>query len=139
MRTKNIKNYWVTGISTVILFVLSMVNVIGQSTVMSSSGSGITAATDETIYTVYVPNSFTPNSDGVNDQFMVYSEQLKRINLKVYDQQGQEVYNTSEIGQGWDGKHHDREMHQDTYLYRIEAEYVNGYSETLVGPLNLIR
>lgn len=126
-----------TAAVTSILIILIQVNTSAQSTVVSHSGAISTA--DPTFYTVYIPNSFTPNADGMNDQFMVYSEQLKRINLKVYDQQGQEVYNTSEIGQGWDGKHQNLELHQDTYLYRIEAEYVNGYSETLVGPLNLIR
>jgi len=110
-----------------------------QSTVISSV-AGVEIPGDETVYTVYVPNSFTPNADGVNDEFNVYSEQLKRVNIKIYDQMGQEVYNTSEMGKGWNGKNlRQKDMHQDTYLYRIEAEYTNGGSEVLVGPICLIR
>lgn len=110
-----------------------------QSTVISSV-AGAEIPGDENVYTVYIPNSFTPNADGINDEFMVFSEQLKRVNIKIYDQMGQEVYNTSEIGKGWNGKNlRQKDMHQDTYLYRIEAEYTNGGSEILVGPVCLIR
>jgi gliding motility-associated-like protein len=137
MQPRKVFNYALTGFFTLVLMSWGISHGSAQSTLISSTGS--IAAVDPTVYTVYIPNSFTPNADGVNDRFTIYSEQLKRINLKIYDQTGQEVFNTSEMDTGWDGNHHNREMHQDTYLYRIEAEYINGYTETLVGPLNLIR
>ena len=135
MRTSKYINLILASVTTMIFMASSQLN--AQSTVISTSGT--VNKLDETVYTVYIPNSFTPNSDGINDKFMVFSDQLKRISIKIYDQMGQEVFSTIEMGQGWDGKHHNREMHQDTYLYRIEAEFVNGYSEVLVGPLSLIR
>jgi gliding motility-associated-like protein len=136
MKTRNHIKFTFT-VLTLLLAGITSTGLSAQSTVISSQAP--VHKWDETVYTVYIPNSFTPNADGVNDQFTVYSEQLKRINLKIYDQGGQEVYNTSELGQGWNGQFHNRELHQDTYLYRVEAEYTNGYSEVMVGPLTLIR
>ncbi len=124
----------------ILLFsVFSISTLYSQSTIVSSI-PGEKYPGDENVYTVYIPNSFTPNADGVNDEFMVFSEQLKRFNMRIYDQTGQEIYSTSIIGQGWNGKNlRQKEMYQDTFLYRIEAEYTNGGSEVMVGPVSLIR
>jgi gliding motility-associated-like protein len=94
---------------------------------------------EEIIYTLFIPNAFTPNGDGHNDEFIVSSSLLKRISMRIYDKSGEEVFATIDMTQGWNGKHYGRELKQDTYLYRIEASFLNGEDEVFVGQLNLMR
>lgn len=88
---------------------------------------------------IYFPNSFTPNGDGKNDEFMVSSEIIKRFSLRIFDEKGNEVFATTFLDNGWDGKYHGKEMKQSVYLYRIEATLENDQDKVMVGHLNLIR
>ncbi len=94
---------------------------------------------DETLYTLFIPNCFTPNADGTNDKFIVASDLLKRISLRIYDKTGEEVFATIDMNQGWNGEYRGKELKQDAYLYRIEATYMNGEDEVIVGQVNLMR
>lgn len=91
------------------------------------------------LYTLFIPNCFTPNNDGLNDKFMVGSDLVKRLSLRIYDKMGEEVFATIQMDQGWDGKFHGRELKQDAYLYRVEVDYMNGTNEVIVGQVNLMR
>ena len=53
---------------------------------------------------VYVPNAFTPNGDGVNDVFYVYGEGIREMDFYVYNRWGEEIFHTTDINQGWNGK-----------------------------------
>jgi gliding motility-associated-like protein len=115
-----------------------------QSNIHHSNSSFLNHSTqqepeDETVYTLFIPNAFTPNGDGHNDEFLVSSSLLKRISMRIYDKSGEEVFATIDLTQGWNGKHYGRELKQDTYLYRIEASFMNGTDEIFVGQLNLMR
>ncbi len=56
-------------------------------------------------YNFYIPNSFTPNGDGLNDIFKVEAigVDLNNFDMKVYDRWGQEVFATTDLASGWDG------------------------------------
>ena len=89
--------------------------------------------------TLFIPNTFTPNGDGKNDEFIITSEYVKRFSMRIFDDKGEEVFASSFMNQGWDGTHYGREMKQTVYLYRIETTYANDFHEVIVGHLNLIR
>ena len=61
-----------------------------------------------TVFVVpYIPNTFTPNGDGLNDEFRITGvppENITRFNLQIYNRWGQSVFATTDIRQGWDGK-----------------------------------
>jgi gliding motility-associated-like protein len=56
-----------------------------------------------------IPNVFTPNGDGINDNFMVEAKSLKNISVEVYSRSGLKVYSFLGDGEtlrewkGWDG------------------------------------
>jgi gliding motility-associated-like protein len=58
---------------------------------------------------LHVPNVFTPDGDGLNDNFMVESKSLRSLSMEVYSRSGRKVYSFSGDGetlrewQGWDG------------------------------------
>ena len=55
----------------------------------------------------YIPNAFTPNSDGHNDKFRILGlpvENITKFNMEIFDRWGQAVFSTSDILDAWDGK-----------------------------------
>ena len=52
----------------------------------------------------YLPNSFTPNGDGINDVFMPVQMEVKEgsYTLRLFDRYGNLVFQTSDLNEGWD-------------------------------------
>ena len=93
---------------------------------------------------VYIPNSFTPNGDGVNDIFKVYSGEidLKDFRLSIKDRWGHELFYTEDPAKGWNGTGMDSEylMPPGTYAYFIRyVNLVDGNITEKAGSLVLIR
>jgi gliding motility-associated-like protein len=54
---------------------------------------------------IYIPNSFTPNNDGLNDVFYVLGTDVDpdRFEIQVFDRWGGIVYESTDINDVWDG------------------------------------
>lgn len=89
--------------------------------------------------TFYVPNSFTPNSDGVNDLFKAEGTLIKSFEIYVYDNWGNLVWKTDDLTKGWDGKYKGQEAPQGVYVYEGTAIDFNGEENNFKGQINLIR
>ena len=96
--------------------------------------------TDTIIHSVYIPNAFSPNGDGVNDVFSVSSPLLSSLNMQIYNRWGDEVYNsgTSQWA-GWDGTYMGTMQPAGTYLFFISLVYIDGYTQTRQGYITLNR
>ena len=83
-----------------------------------------------------VPNVFTPNDDGINDEFRVAYKSLKKFEMVVFNRWGRKVYESTDPAVGWDGGGHA----PGVYFYYIYAE---GYNEGEVhkkdGAVHLIK
>jgi gliding motility-associated-like protein len=90
-----------------------------------------------------VPNSFTPDGDGLNDFFLprqLLSKGVTKFKMSIYNRWGQEVYATTQInGRGWDGKLNDVPQPQGVFVYLIEVTFHNGMSEKKQGNVTLLR
>lgn len=65
-----------------------------------------------------VPNAFSPNGDGINDQLRVHIECLPRkFQFSIFNRYGQPVFETRDMKQGWDGKIKGTEAAVGTYYY----------------------
>jgi gliding motility-associated-like protein len=70
---------------------------------------------------VYIPNAFSPNYDGRNDEFKVeYDCFFTSFDLKIYDRWGQLIYQSSNPDAMWDGLINGKEVPIGVYAYRIE-------------------
>ncbi|MBE7510097.1 MAG: gliding motility-associated C-terminal domain-containing protein [Bacteroidia bacterium] len=87
---------------------------------------------------IYVPNSFTPNGDGMNETFGAYSEGVKDFTMQVYNRWGQLIFESSDINQHWDGKFRGELAPQGSYVYKIQAKAMNGRIITKKGTVNLV-
>lgn len=78
-------------------------------------------------YACWVPNSITPNWDGVNDGFVVQSFlPLHQFQLQVFDRWGQLVFETIQQDRGWDGSFNGYYVPQDVYTWILKFENQEG-------------
>ena len=87
-----------------------------------------------------IPNVFTPNNDGLNDFFNIFSNvPFDLIEFKVYNRWGQLVYNNDTPNQGWNGTFDGKEAPSDVYIYYIVYS-INGIErEPMKGDVTLVR
>ena len=89
---------------------------------------------------VFLPNTFTPNGDGVNDKLFIRSTSLVSLKyFKIYDQWGKLVFETTELDQGWDGSNGGKMDATGVYVYELEGTCQNGYDVIKSGNVAAIR
>jgi len=84
--------------------------------------------------TVSVPNVFSPNGDGINDELGVNcSQTLTKMNMQIFDRWGKKVIELTDPTQTWDGG----DNSEGTYYYVLSAEAFNGVMHSLNGFITL--
>ncbi len=93
--------------------------------------------------TVYIPNVFSPNGDGVNDFFEIFLAEETTVRqvlkVKIIDRWGNLVYFSEDVLPKWDGNHKGQPLNPAVFLYEIQIELNDGKTELLQGSLNLVR
>ena len=98
--------------------------------------------------TVYIPNGFSPNGDGVNDIFTVYgSGDVRSIKtFMVFDRWGELVHigtdfdpGSTDPSNGWNGIFNGKPMNPAVLVYYAEIEMMNGETVIRKGDVTLIR
>lgn len=69
-----------------------------------------------------IPSAFSPNGDGINDEFRVAFKSLSEFHCSIYNRWGHKVYEWSDPSTGWDGKVNGKLATTGPYYYVIEAE-----------------
>jgi gliding motility-associated-like protein len=93
----------------------------------------------ESEHIVYIPNSFTPNGDGVNDVFLAFPRGVKFINLNIFDRWGELVFESQDEAHGWDGRFKGEMMPPGVYVYQTDITFNDGYTLHNKGSITLIR
>ncbi len=96
------------------------------------------------IFTLYVPNSFTPNGDGINDILLPKGEGIDETKYEfyVFDRWGQRVFETKDLYQGWDGsiKGIQADNKSDIFVWKIiTADKYTGEKKEYVGHVTLLK
>lgn len=93
----------------------------------------------EESYAFGIPNSFSPNGDGINDELYVRGSNISKLNLVIYNRYGQEVFQTNDQRVGWDGTKGDRELNSGVFGYHLEVFHADGSRNTVKGDVSLVR
>ncbi|MES2446055.1 MAG: PKD domain-containing protein [Bacteroidota bacterium] len=88
---------------------------------------------------LFIPNTFSPNQDGINDEFVVTVLNLKKYELFIYNRLGENVFQTSNIFNNWNGKHKNQDVPVSTYYYVIFGKNIYNQDVKYTGSLTLIR
>jgi|GEM_PF-440766 len=96
----------------------------------------------KTDFTFYAPNSFTPNGNLNNDVFIplgTYWDE-KEYSFTIFDRWGHEVFTTTDINKGWDGKLKNGQAAEDNvYVWKVELLDLFKHYHEFVGHVSLIR
>ena len=89
----------------------------------------------------YIPNSFSPNGDAINDVFTGVGVGIQKYDMWIYERWGSMVYHTSNIKNGWEGKIAStlQDAPQDVYTWKVELKDVFGKKHSYVGHVTLLR
>lgn len=86
---------------------------------------------------IYIPNAFTPNGDGINDGFQVKGEGIRDFHIYIYNRWGEVIFESTNPKQAWDGTFQGRPVEMETYVYQVFADGLGKKSRT--GSVTLIR
>lgn len=87
----------------------------------------------------FIPNSFTPNGDGINDNFMVFGQDIKSVSMMIYNRWGELVFNGQNQFETWDGTYQGVMQSSGVFTYVINVEFLNDATLQKNGSLTLIR
>ena len=86
---------------------------------------------------VVIPNTFTPNGDGINDVWEVkYLELYRNSRVKIFNRYGALLYHSKGYDRPWDGTYNGKEVPVGTYYYVIDLGI---HMPNLAGAVNVIR
>lgn len=86
-----------------------------------------------------VPNAFSPNGDGVNDEWKVAYRSLLTFQCYIFDRQGHQVAHLTSPEQGWDGKVGGKTVDSGVFFYVIEATGTDGKKYKKSGDINIVK
>lgn len=92
-------------------------------------------------FVIWVPNAFTPNSDGKNDGFMAKGVGINKFKMWIFDRWGHVIFETDDINKAWDGTVNGGEepIKDDVYVWKAQVEDVFRKNHDLTGHVTLIK
>jgi gliding motility-associated-like protein len=105
-----------------------------------------TEVLEDCLEALYVPNSFTPNGDGINEAWLIYGDNIKTFHLQLYNRMGEMFFESFDMSQPWLGQRRDGDHYVDSevypYIIRYQTVEPNGAlseEKILRGFVTLIR
>lgn len=93
-------------------------------------------------FNLYIPNSFTPNKDKLNDTFLIVGRGVQHATLMIFNRWGQHLITLSgdqPFTTGWDGTYQGERVESDIYSYKLIVKDAEGLTKDFYGQINLIR
>ena len=93
---------------------------------------------------IYIPNAFSPNGDGMNDEYNVieFNNTIINYEMQIFNRWGELVFSTDDFSIGWNGTYRGKDAEMATYVRVITYDLpVNGSLQQVIlkGNVTLIR
>ena len=88
---------------------------------------------------LYIPNSFSPDGNELNDEFFIYGSNIKSVDIRIYDRWGELVYHGTDQYKGWDGKFQGHSVEEGVYVYKVDCEYYSTNVTKRKGIVTVLR
>lgn len=124
--------YTAAGVYTVVLTVTNSTGCTDTYT--------MTVYVNDTPSSLTIPNTFSPNGDGNNDNYWITSQNIAEFHCSIYDRWGLLIKELGNVNEQWEGKTESGKTAPDgTYYYLISAKGLDGKSYDLKGFIQVIR
>lgn len=91
-------------------------------------------------YSIYIPNTFSPNNDGLNDRFEPKITDATIVSLSIFNRWNQLIYFSTDPENGWDGTSNGEYCLPGTYVYMLMYKKNTSASlKRLMGSVSIIR
>ena len=91
-------------------------------------------------FSFYIPNAFSPNGDGINDEFFGKGENFKDFEMSIYDRWGSLLFFTDDITKHWNGKGNGGDaLQEDIYVYVVNIKDTLKVEHKYIGSISLVR
>jgi gliding motility-associated-like protein len=92
-------------------------------------------------FTLYIPNAFSPNGSGLNDEFYVKGENIDKFEMMIYDRWGNMVFRSENINDHWKGnvKGGSEIAQEDVYVYIINLKDKVGERHQYIGHVTIVK
>ncbi len=90
---------------------------------------------------LYTPNAFSPNGDGVNDEYEIFGKKtaMKKLEIMIFNRWGEKIFESNDKDFKWDGSFKGEIQTPGVYTYTINVTYIDGYFTNVKGSITLIR
>ncbi len=88
---------------------------------------------------VFIPNVFTPNGDGANDELKVLANGVKYFDWKVFNRWGEKVFDSNNVTQGWNGLYQTKECQPGVYTYTLDIVFDDNSNRNMKGSVTLMK
>jgi len=93
---------------------------------------------DPAYFTLFIPNSFTPNNDNYNDLLVTQGTFIVDFNIKIFNLWGSKLFESNDLDKYWDGTFQGEFVQQGKYTYLVEVVDMNGIIHEFTDIVNLI-
>ncbi|MFN8285774.1 MAG: gliding motility-associated C-terminal domain-containing protein [Chitinophagales bacterium] len=106
------------------------------------SGTATFAVTVIPDYGIFTPNAFTPNGDGENDYWQLFTAlpSIKQIEVQVFNRIGELVFESTDLNFKWDGTYKGKYADNGVYVYQLKVVWLNNHADSgYKGTITLMR
>lgn len=138
----NLYYLWSTGETTPLIEVAEF----GTYSVTTSNDCG--SATDaaeayfqDCTYAIFIPNTFTPDNDGINEVWKMSTYNIKKLTMRIFNRWGDVIFLTEELNPVWTGEVNSGEFfaRDGVYTYHMVYETVKGELGERSGTVTILR
>jgi gliding motility-associated-like protein len=87
----------------------------------------------------FIPNVFSPNGDGLNDDINIHGFCIATFNLKIFNRWGEKIFETTDKTLGWDGTFRGKALDTGVFIYAVDGITIERKPFTKKGNITLLR
>jgi gliding motility-associated-like protein len=92
-------------------------------------------------FTFFIPNAFSPNSDGINDEFYGVGENITKYDIAIYDRWGNLLFHSNDIRKHWNGAINNGSniLQEDVYVYSVKLTDLHDKTHKYIGTVTIVK
>jgi len=137
----NLTNVTITGLSqgTYTVVVTDDAGCTSSPATGTVNLSSVCGTNNDSLFSLYIPSSFTPNGDGLNDIFEARGSDVTSFEMYIFDRWGTMLFHSTSITTGWNGTFKNSLCQEDGYVYSITAYDEQNNEHRYMGMVTILK